>query len=553
MLCVGLTLAGVWGRGVWTSDEPRVAAIALEMADRSNFVVPYLSGEPFVEKPPFYYGAGAVLVRVLGPWTGEIAALRLAGLLFAWATLFFTYRLGLRLGGKATASLALIVLATMGGFVHESTWIRVDVALLACVSGAAWAFAEAYLGGRLRFLSLAGVFVGLSLLAKGFIGPALIFPAWLGAFVPWLLAQRAREDPRWSRLVALHVGAFVAAAVVSGSWMIWFHALAGPDLWRQWFVDNQLGRFAGSADLGHVHAEARPLFYARALVSYTLPWSPLVFAWGAARIRDRRLSPAHWLLLSWFLGAALLLSLGASKRGVYALPLLPACALMCADVAAHDLPRWARGWCRALAALSVLALLAVLVAPLLNMVFGLRPPGRLSAWLLLDIAPVHIVACVGLWAATCLALEAPRRIHAVARAGGALVAVYLAWAAISMPALDRFRNVSRSASRFGHVAATNSLHPAAFNLSENTRGYLYVYGRQAFPRIRDCEQANRILRGGDPDFDAVIIGRAATLRRCVQAPYAIRARAYLGDRSRPRDGGDYVHLVTAPSRSDLIP
>ncbi|HPS94083.1 MAG TPA: glycosyltransferase family 39 protein, partial [Deltaproteobacteria bacterium] len=46
--------------GLWRPDEPRVAGTCAEMARTGDYVVPYLNGEPFLEKPPLYYAAAAV-------------------------------------------------------------------------------------------------------------------------------------------------------------------------------------------------------------------------------------------------------------------------------------------------------------------------------------------------------------------------------------------------------------------------------------------------------------------------------------------------------------
>jgi 4-amino-4-deoxy-L-arabinose transferase-like glycosyltransferase len=68
------------GRASWTPDEPREWGIAAEALAGHGLVVPTLSGERFVEKPPLTYWAGAASMTVFGP---TVAAARAPNLLWA--------------------------------------------------------------------------------------------------------------------------------------------------------------------------------------------------------------------------------------------------------------------------------------------------------------------------------------------------------------------------------------------------------------------------------------------------------------------------------------
>ncbi|MEP7245763.1 MAG: glycosyl transferase, partial [Gammaproteobacteria bacterium] len=54
-----LWIVTMFGRGVWTPDEPREADISWRMSVQSERAIPSLAGEPFLEKPPLTYWAAA--------------------------------------------------------------------------------------------------------------------------------------------------------------------------------------------------------------------------------------------------------------------------------------------------------------------------------------------------------------------------------------------------------------------------------------------------------------------------------------------------------------
>jgi hypothetical protein len=90
ILCLAISLAGIFDHDLWTPDEPREAAIMLSMSRSGNLIVPELAGEPFVEKPPLYYAVGAGALRLLGPLLGATTAGRLTSVLWGLGALLMT-------------------------------------------------------------------------------------------------------------------------------------------------------------------------------------------------------------------------------------------------------------------------------------------------------------------------------------------------------------------------------------------------------------------------------------------------------------------------------
>ncbi len=80
--------------GLWDEDEPLYAAIALDMFERGDWVVPRYNGEMFPEKPPLAYWLMIAGYAMFG--VGEMGA-RFWSAVFGVATALVTYHLGRRL------------------------------------------------------------------------------------------------------------------------------------------------------------------------------------------------------------------------------------------------------------------------------------------------------------------------------------------------------------------------------------------------------------------------------------------------------------------------
>ncbi|MFM5523947.1 ArnT family glycosyltransferase, partial [Aeromonas jandaei] len=129
LLVTLVLLFGQFDHQLWTPDEPREAAIALEMYRSGDWVVPTLGGRSFIEKPPLFYMAALPFLDGVASWLGITNTLRLAGVVWAAGMLLFTGLLAYRLLGNRSAALwSVIALGTMEGFIINTHWIRTDSA-----------------------------------------------------------------------------------------------------------------------------------------------------------------------------------------------------------------------------------------------------------------------------------------------------------------------------------------------------------------------------------------------------------------------------------------
>ena len=499
-LCLFISVFGLFDHDLWTPDEPREAAIALEMSRTGQWLVPHLAGQPFVEKPPLSYIVWALFLRSLGGWLGPTIALRLSLAVMGLMSLGLTYLLARRLCGARMAGWTAAILATLPGFVHVTHWLLVDNALLLFCVATIWALAEAYVGGRYSFLALAGLAAAGAFLCKGVIGPAVIGVAALGLFAPWAIerasASKAGVFPGWLCWGAWHFAGLLVLLGICMAWAAAFRAAAGPDLFREWWHINHVGRFSGQAvQLGHINPN--PLYYLGVLPLYALTWLPLfgLGAWTlAGLLRRRRFSPDVLLPLIWGLGGLLLFSLSATKREIYLVVLMPAWAMIASRAMDRELPRWCGAW---------LAVMGWVFA--VSLLFAAGP----VLWLALDgtVARLLQALSVTILVAAGLALFLGRRRTIPIRYLAITAVLYIVALSIACPLVDGAlgKGYGRSFRAFADgLLDLPEVRPALWAPDETVRAGLYYYGQRAFAVVKSADELERIMAGAHSDYNAVI-------------------------------------------------
>lgn len=337
ILLILLALAPMWligtlDRGAWTPDEPREADIAWRMSVQSNWALPHLANQPFLEKPPLSYWMSAGSMRLFGP---SIAAAHAPNLLYAAVTALAMGALGFAMDGVVAAIVAALVASTAITAFRVTMWLAPDACLLA---GCAISLLGVYLGytaapGRRKLygylLMHAGAAVGfMAKSAPGWLVPGLV----LLTLIAW--------ERRWSELgrPELYVG-FLLQAIVIGPWVVAVaHTADGAESLRVLFWYNLAGRFTHIAappaylySTGHRNSPGK---YFIELPVYLLPWTALaaVAVWHArdrVRLRDPRRTAWRFAVAA-SLPFLLLLSVAATARDIYAAPALLGVSLLIA-------------------------------------------------------------------------------------------------------------------------------------------------------------------------------------------------------------------------------
>jgi 4-amino-4-deoxy-L-arabinose transferase-like glycosyltransferase len=449
-----LWLLGIFGRGLWTPDEPREADIAWRMSQQSDRTLPQLAGVPFLEKPPLSYWMSAATITAFGDSAG---AARLPNLLYAVIGALALFALARALTADANAALiATLIAGSALTAWRVAVWLAPDAGLLAAstlaLSGAWLGYRAPPGAAKLRGYLLMHLGAALGFMAKsapGWLVPAL---ALLGLIV-W--ERRFAELRRWE----LYAGLALQACII-GPWLLAVaHGAHGTAALRTLFWNNVVGRFtqvAAPAALDYTSGHHnRPGKYFLELPLYLLPWTLIVAAalrraWTRARAPDQAASSWRYALTSG-VPLLVLLSLAATARDVYAAPALTGFALLAA--------LWAHEAAQSQDRIDQLALQAtrVLVRAIAWVI---------AAWLLLLGAAGSIVlvtAIGGALLAVACAHAACARAALAQRAANVTASLgwtYTAYAAalcvacmVAFPVIDRWQNLALLAQRI-HADST---------------------------------------------------------------------------------------------------
>jgi 4-amino-4-deoxy-L-arabinose transferase-like glycosyltransferase len=307
-------------------DEGLHAAIALEMVERGDWVVPRFLGQPFLDKPVLFFWAQAASLAVLGETE---AAVRLPGHLFGLLGAVATGLLaGLFLGVRG-AVIAAAIYATLGLPLALNQAAVHDVALVPWTTMALAALLVAWRSAAraaLAWCAVAGLALGLSVLTKGLVGVALV-----GLPMAVLVVLDRRLPAR------LAAGAVLALAVAAAVALPWYLAMerAHPGYLHYFLVERHV---LGYTTATQIHGHRAWWYYLPIIIGGSLPWLP--FAVAAIKVWVRRgpsgtgkwdpSAEASRVGCTWLVSGLAFLSLAGSKLVTYVLPLFPAVAVLAA-------------------------------------------------------------------------------------------------------------------------------------------------------------------------------------------------------------------------------
>lgn len=309
-------MPGLVGRELWKADEPYSFGLVNHIVKTGDWVVPTLTGEPFMEKPPLFFITAAGFARTFSPWMQLHDAARLATLWYMGLAALFTGLAARELFGRNAFHIAVIVLIGTTGLQETAHKLITDIALIAGIAmglyGLAVALRRPVLGGI-----LIGTGAGIGFMSKGALAPGMLgiiavtLPSF---FAPW------RNRTYGSALLI----AAVAALPWISAWPLALY-MRSPDLLGEWFWTQNIGRFFSTDLIGR---SSPRIHYLVQLPYFALPSLVLAF-WAIPRTREVWLTNRGiQLSLTAFLVMLLVLSLSSSIRDIYALPMLLPLALL---------------------------------------------------------------------------------------------------------------------------------------------------------------------------------------------------------------------------------
>ncbi len=384
-------------------DEGLHAAIAQEMIEHGDVVVPRFLGHAFLDKPILFFWAQRASLSAFGM---NSAAARLPGLLFALLAIATTGWLARVLFDPAGDWVAATCYATMAlpfllaqAPVHDMALVPFTNVALGCL----WRAQRRWDSGfGIWDLGCAGVALGLAALAKGLEGVVLVGVA----YGLYLLIARAVS---W-RVVGQGMAVLAIAAAIAAPWYLAMESRE-PGYLRYYFIDRHLLGFATDTQR---HGGQPWWFYVPIVLGGGLPW--ILYLGRIAdltRLRSssfvgqegprRKGTGPQLLLWTWFAGAVVVLSLSGSKAVTYVLPAMPAVAVLAA-----------RAWVSALASDTLdegsqLRAARLWHAAIFFVVAGLTPwaASRFAAQPVTTAEVVGFLAAAATWA--WLMITVPRR------------------------------------------------------------------------------------------------------------------------------------------------
>jgi 4-amino-4-deoxy-L-arabinose transferase-like glycosyltransferase len=301
-------------------DEGRYAEIPREMLARGDWVVPYLQGQPYLDKPPLFYWLVMIAFRTLGisDWSA-----RLVPALAVHGTILITYAFGRRLLRERAAFWGALILSLAPAFAAIGRLLILDGLLTFFTTLALFSAFEAVHGQRFRpgWLMMSALACGLGVLTKGPVALVLLVPP------IWLHKRLTAHDSephaiRW-------LWSLLFLAVVLAVSLPWYVAVCVrlPEFGRHFLWEHNVMRFLQPFD--HV----RPVwFYLPVLLLGLLPGTLLFpsfarFLLGSRPADQQSRTPELGFLLLAGGWCVFFFSLSGSKLPTYIMPAFPPFAL----------------------------------------------------------------------------------------------------------------------------------------------------------------------------------------------------------------------------------
>ncbi|MBW3565768.1 MAG: glycosyltransferase family 39 protein [Acidobacteria bacterium] len=308
-------------------DEAIYASVALDVAEKGQWLSLTRAGEYFQHKPPLFFWLIAAFYQLIG--VGELAT-RLPTASFALAGLWGVWRLTFERAGRAPALLATLVLLAAPQWLEFARQAMLEVPLATMLTLAALA------ANRRSWL-----WCGVALGAAAMIKPHLPI---LALAVAAVIALIERGD-----LARLVVRAGAVAVAIALPWHLHQIAAHGSDFAGYYFGVNLVERMTSPIE-GH----AGPWWYYLEAIfaSEFNPWHWIaiiaipVITWRAFRERTGE----RWIAL-WFWIPLFVFSLAGTKLIWYAVPVYPPLAILTAEWLAPEVAR--RRWLRHVVAMMI--------------------------------------------------------------------------------------------------------------------------------------------------------------------------------------------------------
>ena len=244
-----------------TGDSGLYATISRQMVESGDWLNLKINGTPYDQKPHLFFWLAGLGISLFG---NSNIAFKLFPSIWAFAGIYFTYRLGKLIFSKEAGRWAAIIMATSQMTFLYFFDFHTDSLLQSGVTLALWQLA-AYLKTNKPIHFITGFLgVGLAMLTKGPVGAVLPFFAVLFYFL-------TKKDFKNLFHYKWFLGIIIVLAVISPALIHLYHSFGWDGIYF-YFITNNFGRISGE----YVSTSSDPFFYLHTFLWAFMPWT--VFA-----------------------------------------------------------------------------------------------------------------------------------------------------------------------------------------------------------------------------------------------------------------------------------
>jgi 4-amino-4-deoxy-L-arabinose transferase-like glycosyltransferase len=323
-MCLFIALYGLGSLPLLSLNEARRAVPIAGMFNNGNWLLPYLNGELYIDKPPLFYWASllfAAIFRTVNEWI-----IRLPSALSALLIIYCSYRTATAHENKWHALSVAVALITCTNFVLFARRGEIEMLLTALCAGSLYcAYHYILLQKEKIFCYASYVLMGAAILCKGPV--ALLF-----CQLPVLLFAILEKDVRARGYFACWQG-WLLMLFIGASWYAVVTLQEGMDVWHRVFSADIQDKISGS--------NSDPFYsYLESLSADFLPWIFLLLITPRATWNSFTQTRSRRFFLYAVMIPLLTLSFFANKHAKYLLPAYPAFAML---LGCRVLD-WAQGW-----------------------------------------------------------------------------------------------------------------------------------------------------------------------------------------------------------------
>ncbi len=478
------TLPGTIGHTPWKQDEAYSFGIIQHMLESGQWLVPVNAGQPFMEKPPLYYWTATAFATFFRQWLPLHDAARLASAFYFSVSCLFVAQfaeISFRAPGIGSwqVIITLALYAAAPGMIKHAHDMFTDVALLAGSAIALYGLQRVASSSNGTALDAFWLALGIvtAMLSKGVFIPAIF--ALTSCALPFVVRGCCTRR-YWQQLC---LAALIAIPLI----LIWptLLFLHSPELFYQWFWQNNIGRFIGFS-VPQLGAAASHFRIIEALAFFCFPAGVLALIYllrgGWKHITHPEIAVP--LLFTSF--GLVVLQISSTSRHLYLLPFIAPMSVLATRGLLLLSDRFLRGWMQVMSylfALLVLLVWGIYVAALSQQSMQWLSP--LARWLPMNfIMPLHIIPLILALTATVVWCFRARWITIQGKVAAAqewFLAILLLWGLVFtllLPWLENARGYQAVYTRMQRAIAADWQAGdcvSSFNLGESEAPLLYYF------------------------------------------------------------------------------